>query len=352
VLCSSAGDRKVAIRPNQTHEIFLAGEKMNFTKYPVYHLTEKEKILLCVFNFWSMALGLLGNVLVVTMLNLNDKGHKGCRAPSTIILKSLAVSDILVITIVQPLYVYSFFHTVNANISQGVQASRWALVLASLLHLLVVSIDRFLAICKPNYYHQKLKHTCTWCITSLIVVWCFILFLGIALTLVKKSTARPIHGAVAIICLLILISLFLIHIRLFIIAVRHRKKIEKENEVKGFLKPNSTEDELDENKQHRLISGRLIFFRELKAFKTTSVLCGAFLVSWLPLLIMGLIYMTTQDMNKRVLMLRIFPYVNTLAFLNSTQNPFIYSIKIYTFKKSLRKFIARIGSLVKLSTCN
>ena len=322
---------------------------MNFTKYPVYHLTEKEKIPLCIFNVLSMALGLFGNILVVSMLNLHQKG---CGTPSMIILKSLAVSDILVITMVQPLYVHSFFYSLNTNIYQGVQASRWALILASLLHLLVVSVDRFLAICKPNIYHQKLKHSRSWCVTLLIIIWCFIFFLGVTLTLVKKSTRRPIQGVVVFLCFLILIFLFLIHLRLFFIATRHRKKIEKENAVKGFLKTNSTEDEEVENKQHHFMSQRFKFFRELRAFKTTSTICGAFLLSWLPLLITGLIYMTTQDMNKKALMLHIFPYVNTLTFLNSTQNPFIYSIRIYTFQKSLRLITARAGSLVKPSTRN
>jgi hypothetical protein len=61
---------------------------------------------------------------------------------------------------------------------------------------------------------------------------------------------------------------------------------------------------------------------------------------------MGLIYMTTRDMNDKETMLRIFPYVNTLAFLNSAQNPFIYSVKIHTFRESLRIITGRVRSLV------
>ena len=323
---------------------------MNCTKYPAHHLTEKEKISLCVFNVLSMTLGLFGNIMVVTMLNVH---HKSRGMPSsTIILRSLAVSDILVITIVQPLYVYSFFYTLNNNIAQVVKASRWALVLASLLHLLVVSVDRFLAICRPHFYHQKLKHTSTWCFTALFIVWFITIALGTVLTLASKSTARLIHGVVGLLCFLVMITLILIHIRLFFVATRHRKKIEKENLIIGSLKPNPTEDsynlheEENEQKRHHFMRLYLTFFHELRAFKTTSIVCGAFLFSWLPLLIMGFIYMTTRDMNNKETMLRIFPYVNTLAFLNSAQNPFIYSVKIHTFQESLRIKPGRICKIL------
>ena len=322
---------------------------MNLTTYPIYHLTEIEKTTLCIFNVFSMALGLLGNIMVVTVLNL----HQNSRGmPSTIILRSLAVSDILIITIVQPLYVYSFFYIVDTSLARVLQASRWALVLASLLHLLIVSVDRFLAICRPYLYHQKLKHTCSWCITALVIVWCFTIVLGSALALVAKSTARVIHGVVGILCFLVMITLIVIHIRLFIVATRHCKKIEKEHAVKRVVRSNSTEDddsynshEGEKEQKHRhFLRLHLTFFHELKAFKTTSIVCGAFLLSWLPLLIMGLIYMTTRDMNDKKTMLRIFPYVNTLAFLNSAQNPFIYSIKIHTFRESLRIITGRVRS--------
>jgi hypothetical protein len=151
-----------------------------------------------------------------------------------------------------------------------------------------------------------------------------------------------------------MITLIVIHIRLFIVATRHRKKIEKEHAVKRVVRSNSTEDEDSHNshegekkqKHRHFLRLHLTFFHELRAFKTTSIVCGAFLLSWLPLLIMGLIYMTTRDMNDKETMLRIFPYVNTLAFLNSAQNPFIYSVKIHTFRESLRIITGRVRSLV------
>ena len=325
---------------------------MNFTKDPVYLLTEKEKIVLCIFNVFSMALGLFGNIMVVVVLKLHQNSQG---MSSTIILRSLAVSDILVLTIVQPLYVYSFFHIVDTSLSRVVHASRWALVLASLLHLLVVSIDRFLAICKPTMYHQKLKHTCSWCITTLVSVWCVTIVLGIGLALVSKSTAHTIHGVVAILCFLVMVILIFIHLRLFFVARRHRKKIEKEHAVKGYVSAtpakdeNNTNSHQEENEQKptNVLKPQSTFFRDLRAFKTTSIVCGAFLLSWIPLLIMGLIYMTTGDMNNKKTMLHIFPYINTLAFLNSAQNPFIYSVKIHTFRESLRKISGRIQSLAK-----
>lgn len=330
---------------------------MNITKHPVFLLTENEKIVLCVFNVFSMAFGLFGNIMVVAVLKLHQNSQG---MPSTIILRSLAVSDILVLIIVQPLYVYSFFHIVDANLSQVVQASRWALVLASLLHLLVVSIDRYLAICKPTLYHQKLKHACSWCITTLFIVWCLTTVLGTGLALVTKSTARMIHGVVALFCFFVMVTLIVIHLRLFVVARRHGKKIEKEHAVKGYVTPTPTTDE-ESSKSHmreehvqnhaHFLRPHLTFFRDLKAFKTTSIVCGAFLLSWIPLLVIGLIYMTTRDMNDKKTMLRVFPYVNTLAFLNSAQNPFIYSVKIHTFRVFLRKIGDRIRSLAK-STSN
>ncbi|XP_028408542.1 trace amine-associated receptor 7g-like [Dendronephthya gigantea] len=300
-----------------------------------------------------MVFGLLGNLMVVTVLNLYQNNRW---TPSTIILRSLAVSDILVITIVQPLYVYSLFYTLNTNFVELVKASRWALVVASLLHLLIVSVDRFLAICKPNLYHQKLKHSCGWCVVFLFIVWCFTLAQGTALTLVSRSLTRLIHGLVGILCFLVMITLIFIHIRLFFVASKHRKRIEKELKAVKVLKTQSikNEDAVSRNsheKNKTYWKQNVTFFRELKAFKTTSVICGAFLFSWLPLQVMGLIYMTTQNVNEKETLLNIFPYVNTLAFLNSAQNPFIYSVNTRIFRESPRTITGRVRSLLK-SICN
>ena len=313
---------------------------MNSTKYPIYHLTQNEKIALSIINVFSMSMGLFGNIIAVTILNLHQSSFG---RPTRIILGSLAVSDILVIIVVQPLYIYSFFHTINTNVIYIAKASRWALLLDSLLHLFIVSFERFLAICTPNLYHKKLKHSHGWCITVIIVVWTFTIVVGTTLTLVVKRTARLIHGMIGLLCFLVMIILVLIHIRLLVVATNQYKKIEREHNVKGYVSPSPTKDEENNHDFHEIKNQKnRLFFYELKAFKTTTIVCGAFLISWLPLIITGFIYMTTQDMDIKETILHIFPYVNTLAFINSAQNPLIYSFKIHSFRAVLRKMFDRI----------
>ena len=303
-------------------------------------LPDYEKILLCSLNCLAMVIGLIGNVLVIAVIRMYEKDD---RTSSMIILGSLALSDILVIVEVQPLYVYSFFHSIirGSILYKISQASRWALLLTSVLHLLAVSGDRYLAICTPNLYHLKLRYTKLWCYIVLIIIWFFAMVVGVTVCIIP--TSATVKQIVHFLCIAVMMCLIFVHIRLFFVARDHRKQIKQQQAVAitAFLSPEeeTEENSLDLMEQTRS-ERRILAIRDIKAFTTTSIVCGAFILSWLPLLILGFITRSVNGDAKGTI-LHIFPYANTLALFNSSQNPFIYCFHIESFRVNLKKLIKR-----------
>ena len=303
-------------------------------------LSDYEKMSLSIFNCLSMVIGLIGNFLVLVVVCMD---RHNSRTPSMIILASLAVSDILVIMTIQPLYVYSFFHSINEGsiLHTITRTSRWTLLFTSVFHLVVVSMDRYLAICAPNFYLRKLKYSRLWCSIALIIAWCFTI--AVAGCNLSSSMIPTVKKILHFLCIAVMTVLVLVHTRLFIVAKKHRRRIQKQQGIKELVALESGKEEGEPkpknlNDQHyskRICSTTHV---ELKAFITTSIVCGAFLLSWLPLLILPFVLRNVPTDEQKTVM-HVFPFANTLALCNSAQNPFIYCFRIRAFRDTLKKLI-------------
>ena len=102
-------------------------------------------IVNCVLNVPLIIISIIGNTLVLAAILRTPS----LRSPSIVLLCSLAVSDLLVGLVVQPLYVASL--TGHGSLLQALNVMVFSLCGASLFAITAISVDRFLAL----HYHMR-----------------------------------------------------------------------------------------------------------------------------------------------------------------------------------------------------
>lgn len=103
-------------------------------------------IINCVLNAPLMFLSIIGNALVIAAILRTPS----FRSPSFILLCSLAVSDLLVGLVVQPLYVAKEL-TDGSSVFRICEVAGFTLCGVSLVTMTTISVDRFVAL----YYHMR-----------------------------------------------------------------------------------------------------------------------------------------------------------------------------------------------------
>ena len=108
----------------------------------------------CVLNVPLMLISIIGNTLVLATILRTPS----LRSPSTVLLCSLAISDLLVGLVVQPVYIAHRL-TENSSLYQALKILAFSACGVSLLTMTAISVDRFLALhCHMRYPNLMPTH--------------------------------------------------------------------------------------------------------------------------------------------------------------------------------------------------
>ncbi|XP_004085072.1 D(4) dopamine receptor-like [Oryzias latipes] len=134
------------------------------------------------YNYTALVLGipliiiiLLGNILVC----LSVLTEQSLKTPTNYFIISLSVADLLLATLVLPLYVYSEFlggiWTLSTLTCDALMSMDVMLCTASILNLCAISVDRYIAVAVPLTYsrnrfsaRQLLLITATWVLSMVV----------------------------------------------------------------------------------------------------------------------------------------------------------------------------------------
>uniref|UniRef100_A0A8C7WWT6 Dopamine receptor D4 n=1 Tax=Oryzias sinensis TaxID=183150 RepID=A0A8C7WWT6_9TELE len=134
------------------------------------------------YNYTALVLGipliiviLLGNILVC----LSVLTEQSLKTPTNYFIISLSVADLLLATLVLPLYVYSEFlggiWTLSTLTCDALMSMDVMLCTASILNLCAISVDRYIAVAVPLTYsrnrfsaRQLLLITTTWVLSMVV----------------------------------------------------------------------------------------------------------------------------------------------------------------------------------------
>lgn len=246
-------------------------------------------------------------------------------SPLKTLLLSLAVSDLGVGLLVQPLYVATFVLESEGNstasynfVTESYHMIVVFLCVASFLGVMALSVDRFLAIHLHLRYQAIVTHKRV--VASVVSIW--------ALSAVISQTAIRIRqvtflmfGTISVICL---ISSAFFYYKIYVTVQRHANQIQVLQ-----LQPRQGDIEMVEYTT-----------RLKKAAIGTFYIYLVFLICNLPntciLLIPSNLVQQSADLQTILLL------TETLVFLNSSLNPLIYCWKMRHIRKTIIAMLRKI----------
>ncbi|XP_020917025.1 trace amine-associated receptor 6 [Exaiptasia diaphana] len=289
----------------------------------------KEKsfpfIILAVLCSLSGLVAVFGNVLVLLAIYTT----RSLRTTSNLFIASLAASDLLVGSIMDPILAvrtirYSYLgkqaltdphHPFKVAIDfLWIQA-----VVVTTFGLMAVSVDRYVAITKVFVYEAffTTKH----CIYLISIVWLFSFLLASLRLYVPVSNIGALWVAIAVISCGIPFSVTLYcYFGIFRAARKQLKRIVNETTTKT-----SKETRRLEEARHR------------KTAWTIGIVIALFFFLWFPSLVVAAVNLTLPDGCKKTYFAQtVWIWIEWIAYLSSAVNPWVYSMRSAEFRTACK----------------
>ncbi|XP_075334903.1 trace amine-associated receptor 13c-like [Odontesthes bonariensis] len=289
---------------------------------PTLHWSEAVLLNIVLFSISLVTVAL--NLLVIISISHFRKLH----TPTNILLLSLAVSDFLVGLLLMPLEI---LRRTSCWLLGDIGCSMYVLLVtfivsASTGNIILISIDRYVAICDPLHYPTRITETKIKCNVCLCWLW----YAAFAIFYTKDDLIQPgrsnscfgecthvinyVVGAVDlvlnfIISVTVIIALYM---RVFVVAVSQARAMRSHTTDVSF--------------QHSLtLTPRK---SELKAARTLGVLIVVYLACFCPFYCYSLVEYNVSSTS--------YAFFFFLSYCNSFLNPLIYALFYPWFRKALK----------------
>lgn len=260
-------------------------------------------IAIMMTNSLAAMVGTFGNILVCIAV-LTSPHLRRC---SNFLLVSLAIADLIVTMVCEPLVVAivgkrALIHDCASNLELAYVVSSNLSCAASVMHLAAISVDRFLAVIYPLRYGRITKNYGQMK-TMLIVVWGVpIIFASFRVPFLKE-TSYLVFVMFVVSYGLIIVS----YVSIVIFLVKEKKRKQKLR-ARPSVEVNS--------KIERRVAG------------TLAIVIGVFTVCWLPMIVVFF------SAGKSLVKMHgtAYMWIRSLALSNSAMNFIIYSARIRDFR--------------------
>ena len=289
-----------------------------------------EIIAGCILNLICSVTGSIGNLLVL----LSYYYYQRMRTITNLYLCNLALVDLVVCVIIQPLYITTLARKLtdseqNVHFETFRKILTWCIMTVASGSLTTVMLDRYCRVSFPLKYRTMINKRRSHIV--IMLPWLVGVLAGIMLVL--KPNVKIIIQSYAI----FLITGLIIpgYLRVFFVARRQSKKTAYRMK---YLEQISQQHM---TMTHPNISGKKFCkTSDYEAIKTISIVIAAFIICWTPLLFFPFYYRWVS-LKSRAKLIFIFPVINTLALCSSSINPFIYCLRTPPFKHSFQQIIVR-----------
>lgn len=266
-----------------------------------------------------------GNLMVILAVLFDP--NKNLRSPFTLLVANLAVTDLIVGVLVEPLSVNTHYREsqgMSISMSWFSQSVYFLCCTASLLSLAALTVDRYLAITKPLWYRTNASYKRVGIAASMvwIVSGCFTsLFFYVGFV-----TYAFVFANITMFCT-IFIFIFS-YVRIFQYAKKQIAQIDS-----------LTDGQSEHNKaRQRAIE------MENKLTKTYLIMLGVFLTCYIPSCIMIYLMNLCHACSCYLIhWLRDFHFV--FITINSLINPFLYAFRLPNFKSAVMRMLSCSGQV-------
>ena len=290
-----------------------------FPKISEFEDLQLTYVVNCVFNSFLCYSAIVLNVVTIHAIRKTSSLPKNLKT----LLLSLAVSDVGVGLLGQPLYISLLVmwlrqNDPGCNRFKGFFMIMVLFSLASFLGVVAVSVDRFLAIHLHLRYQELVTHK------LVVAVVIFIWVLSVFLSLMSLCVPFDVNGVFVLILgalgLLVVIGAY---IRMYLVARRHENPIAQ---LQRFAQPEEIASLVNVIK-----SAMGIFYVFL-----------LFLICYLPTFITITVY---QIYGSSIPLKRVHLFSWTLFNLNSSLNPLIYCWKMTHIRHALLNMLRNMSWL-------
>ena len=245
--------------------------------------------------------------------------------PLKILLLSLAVSDLGVGLLVQPLYIALMVRKIqdydrNVNLYYAFTTSVTFFSFASLFGVMALSVDRFLSIHLHLRYQELVTHKRV--VAVVISIWVLSAFFSLIVLSIPTTISFVIFPIIDFACLL---TTTLLNFKI-IVAVRRLT-----NQIQVLQVQDA---------HHTGINGEMANAASLrKTAVGTFYVYFVFLICYLPQICSyGVLVFSASRTVRQVLLLCTL----TMVFLNSSLNPVIYCLKMRQFRRAVMALLRNI----------
>ncbi|XP_032229841.2 histamine H2 receptor-like [Nematostella vectensis] len=256
--------------------------------------------LLSSVNVVFILIGIVGNILVCVVIYRNSHLRFGMNC----FIASLSIADLLVCMVSQPTYVLSLNGYSNPQFQVFYFVLTSTSLYASLNNLLCLTSNRMVAVLYPFHYEamitqEKIQIT-------IGVVWAVSLIEGLLRTFTVFRVATPYIRLASILVFIIM------YLKIYLIARKQRNKVISQAESLTY-------------------NYRLAAINKVNTTaKTTAILAGSFVVSFLPITI---VLMVNTPSKLAV------EWSFSLMSCASAMNPLIYAWRSESFRDAVLKFL-------------
>ena len=270
----------------------------------------------CVFNSFLSYTTIILNIVTIHAIRKTTLLPKPLRT----LLLSLAASDVGVGLLVQPLYISTLVSRLNQKRIDCISYKGLYVVInffciSSLLNVVTISVDRFLAVHLHLRYQERVTHKRV--IAAVISIWLLSAIISSSVFWNPLFIISQVAGFVNMTVCLILVVIF--YWRIYIVLKRHKIQIQS-------LQIQEVQQEV----QNGDLSN---FLRLRKSALGTFYVCIVFLICYLPYYILS--FLLLARFLSPISFYEALHYTTTLVFLNSTLNPVIYCWKMGAIRRTL-----------------
>ena len=273
---------------------------------------EEEKVFLAIWNILTCITAVCGNTFIIASIRRVSSLH----LPSKVLLVCLALTDLCVGVITQPLYVEHILfpecHSIGLYLLIGYNTIGFLFSGVSMLTITAISVDRLLAVTLGLRYRQVVTVWRTR--TLLITFWTINMAFAI---MFFHYFGVILYFVIAFTSLCILISTFC-YVKICY-ALRHHQVTVQPPAHQG------------EERRQRV--NQLNLMRSRKTVISAMWVQATFLVCSLPLTIIMILVISGF---RTATVFFIWDLVTSLLFFNSSLNPFIYCWKIKQVRQAVR----------------
>ena len=282
-----------------------------------------EKLIFAVISVILSGLSFPVTILMNALVIVAVKTRPRLQSNYNILLACLAGTDLLVGIAVQPTFIAEEINVITGiSLNEYCQYHKVATfistipILSSLLHLTLLSVERFVAIKYTLRYNSIVT---TRRLTTAVVSSWFLACLTAILQSLSEELAIIIGVTATSFAFLNVSVIIFCHISVYFVTRRHEKRIKSEQ-----VSPQTTAD----------------FAKEKKALKTTRIIIWTLLVCFFPSLLHYLFLTFAKNFNYIIIVIILsYPISRSCLLINSLCNPIIYCYRNHTFRETCKELL-------------